>query len=116
MHRFKDLKFWKKSKSLCLDIYANTSNFPNNEQFGLTNQIRRSAVSIASNIAEGSSRSSNKDFSRFLEIASGSAYELETQLMIATEIGYLEIEKSNQLIDELNSIVQMMTKFKSTLK
>ena len=79
MHRFKDLEIWKKSRVFCSSIYEITSNFPESEKFGLTNQLRRASVSIPSNIAEGSSRKTNKGFSRFLQIALGSAYEIETQ-------------------------------------
>ena len=89
MHRFKDLDIWKLSRKFCSQIYITTANFPDSERFGLTNQLRRACVSIPSNIAEGSSRSSNKDFSRFLEIAIGSAYEIETQLLIAFDLGFI---------------------------
>ncbi len=74
MHRFKDLEIWKKSRLFCSSIYETTSKFPESEKFGLTNQLRRDSVSIPSNIAEGSSRNSNKDFSRFLQITLGSPY------------------------------------------
>tara|TARA_R110002073_G_scaffold240878_2_gene402675 strand:+ start:1423 stop:1695 length:273 start_codon:yes stop_codon:yes gene_type:complete len=77
MHRFKDLEIWKRSRVFSSKIYEVTSKFPDSERFGLTNQLRRASVSIPSNIAEGSSRNSNKDFSRFLEIAIGSAYEIK---------------------------------------
>ena len=115
-HNYKELQFWKRSKKLCVSIYQSTSNFPQEEKFGITNQIRRSAVSIPSNIAEGSSRSSIKDFRRFIEIAMGSAYELETQLSIANEIGYISDNSSKALLSELLSVIQMMSKFKSSLK
>lgn len=99
MHRFKDLEIWKRSRIFCKEIYMVTVQFPDTKKFGLTNQLRRASVSIPSNIAEGASRKSNKDFSRFLEIAIGSCYEIETQLLIS-----------------LDSIVKMTSKFKSTLK
>ena len=78
--------------------------------------MRRASISIPSNIAEGASRKSNKDFSRFLEIAIGSAYELETQLLISNDLGFLEQEKSENLLFELNRIVLMTSKFITTLK
>ena len=78
MHRFKELEIWKRSRIFCSKIYSLTNNFPDSEKFGLTNQLRRASVSVPSNIAEGSSRKSNKDFSRFLEITLGSCYEIET--------------------------------------
>lgn len=116
MHRFKDLEIWKQSRLFCTSIYEITYSFPNDEKFGLTNQLRRAAVSIPSNIAEGSSRNSNKDFSRFLEISIGSAYEIETQLLIATDLKFIITEKSEPLIHTLESIIKMMVKFRSTLK
>lgn len=72
MHRYKDLKFWQLSRTFCSDIYIITKSFPDDEKFGLISQLRRASVSIPSNIAEGASRSSNKDFNRFLTIALGS--------------------------------------------
>ena len=116
MHRFKDLEIWKKSRLFCTSIYQITSKFPESEKFGLTNQLRRASVSIPSNIAEGSSRQSNKDFSRFLRITLGSAYEIETQLLIAFDLSFIEKEELDPLLNELDSIIKMTSKFKSTLK
>ena len=116
MHRFKDLEIWKKSRLFCSEIYAITANFPDSEKFGITNQLRRASVSIPSNIAEGSSRASNKDFSRFLEIAIGSAYEIETQLLISNDLKFLESETVETLLNELEEIVKMISKFRTTLK
>ncbi|WP_299247375.1 four helix bundle protein [uncultured Lacinutrix sp.] len=97
MHRFKDLEFWKISRLFCSEIYAITSKFPEFEKFGLTNQLRRASVSIPSNIAEGSSRQSNKDFSRFLQITLGSAYEVETQLLIASDLNFITHEELDSI-------------------
>ncbi|NRA11824.1 MAG: four helix bundle protein [Crocinitomicaceae bacterium] len=116
MHRYKDLQFWKKSKQFSVDIYKLTQDFPKSELYGIANQMRRCSVSIPSNIAEGSSRPSDKEFSRFLDIATGSAYELDTQLSIAHELDYLGVKQYDMLNSQLNSIVQMMSKFKSRLK
>lgn len=116
MHRFKELGIWKKSRLFCTEIYNETASFPQEEKFGLTNQLRRALVSIPSNIAEGSSRNSNKDFARFLEIAIGSAYEVETQLLIAGDLGFLNQEKVTELTNSLEEIVKMTSKFRSTLK
>jgi four helix bundle protein len=116
MHRFKDLEIWKRSRLFCSEIYNVTSNFPESEKFGLTNQLRRATVSIPSNIAEGSSRKSNKDFSRFLEITLGSAYEIETQLLIASDLEFISVKELNDLLSELEEIIKMISKFKSTLK
>ena len=116
MHRFKDLEVWKQSRLFCTSIYEVNSLFPNDEKFGIANQLRRAFVSIPSNIAEGSSRHSNKDFSRFIEIAIGSAYEIETQLLIASDLKFITTEKSGLLINTLENIIKMMSKFRSTLK
>ena len=116
MHRFKDLEIWKLSRQFCSQIYVTTANFPDNEKFGLTNQLRRASVSIPSNIAEGSSRNSNKDFARFLEIAIGSAYEIETQLLIALDLGFIKNDELEKSIIELNEIIKMISRFRSNLK
>ena len=116
MHRFKDLEIWKQSREFCSDIYTITASFPVDEKFGLTNQLRRASVSIPSNIAEGCSRGSNKDFSRFLEIAIGSAYEIETQLLIASDLKFISNEVLENLTLKLNNIVKMISKFRSILK
>lgn len=116
MHRFRELEIWKRSRYFCSKIYETTSKFPESEKFGLTNQLQRAAVSIPSNIAEGSSRKSNKDFSRFLEITLGSAYEIETQLLIAYDLNFIYKEDLNRLNIELSEIIKMISKFKSTLK
>lgn len=87
------------------DIYLLTKDLPAYEQYGLTNQIRRAAISIPSNIAEGSSRKTNPDFARFLEVALGSSFEIETQLLIANELNYLKIEQTSDVLNKL-SILQ----------
>ena len=116
MHKFKELEIWKKSRLFCSEIYKITSNFPDSEKFGLTNQLRRASVSIPSNIAEGSSRSSNKDFARFLQITLGSGYEIKTQLLIAYDLKFINNEDLEKLSQNLESIIKMTSKFKSTLK
>ena len=115
MHRFKDLEVWKQSRLFCKDIYEMTSLFPETEKFGLTSQLRRASISIPSNIAEGASRKSNKDFARFLEITIGSCYEIETQLLIANDLGFIKEENLNPLLLKLDAIVKMTSKFKSIL-
>ena len=116
MHRFKDLEIWKLSREFSSEIYVATSIFPDNEKFGLVNQLRRASISVPSNIAEGCSRSSNNDFSRFLEIAIGSIYEIETQLLISFDLGYVNQSKLDELTNNLNQILKMISKFRSTLK
>lgn len=115
MHRYKDLDIWKLSRLYCSRIYAITSNFPEYEKFGSTNQLRRAAISVPSNIAEGSSRISNKEFSRYLEIAIGSYFEMETQLLISFDLGYIEQSELDALLNELCIIIKMISKFRSTL-
>ncbi|NBL63920.1 four helix bundle protein [Flavobacterium sp. NST-5] len=115
MHRFKELEIWKKSRKFCSEIYNTTADFPSEEKFGLTNQLRRASVSIPSNIAEGSARNSQKDFARFLEIAIGSAYEIETQLLIASDLGFLNIDDLNRLINKIEEIIKMTSKFRASI-
>lgn len=92
-----------------------TLSFPNEEKFRLTNQLRRASVSIPSNIAEGSSRQSNKDFARFLEIAIGSAYEVETQILISSDLGFITPEDLIELSNMLDEIIKMTSRFRATL-
>ncbi|PWL32377.1 MAG: diversity-generating retroelement protein bAvd family protein [Fluviicola sp. XM-24bin1] len=115
MKNFRSLSFWSMSKEFAVEIYGATKTFPRSEQFGLTSQMRPSAVSIPSNIAEGTSRKSDKDFSRFLDIAIGSAHELETQLEIALEIDYLTKDEYNLLHNKLVSITKMIGTYRSKL-
>lgn len=87
---YKDLIVWQKSIDLVKEIYLSTKPFPREEQYGLTNQMRRCAVSISSNIAEGYGRNATGDYKRFLQIAVGSLYELQTQIEISFRLKYLE--------------------------
>lgn len=116
MHRYKDLEIWKQSRRFCKDIYEISSVFPDSEKFGLTSQLRRACISIPSNIAEGASRNSNRDFSRFLEIAMGSCYEVDTQLILANDLEFLPDNKLEILQPKLLSIIKMISKLRSTLK
>lgn len=94
MNDFKDLDVWCKAVDVVTEIYRVSAEFPQSEKFGLTNQIRRASVSIPSNIAEGSARHHSKDFIHCLRIADGSAAEVETQLIIASKLGFIDEEKS----------------------
>ena len=116
MHRYKDLKFWQLSRVFCKEVYQITNQFPQSEKFGLVSQLRRASVSIPSNIAEGASRKSNKDFNRFLMIAFGSCYEIETQLLLSFDLGFINKQELEKLNDTLDQIIKMMSKFSSTLK
>jgi len=102
------LDVWKKSIELVASIYKITSSFPKEELYGLTSQIRRAAVSLPSNIAEGAARNHVNEFRQFLYIALASGAELETQLIIAKMLGFITDEKSQELINELNSISRML--------
>ena len=104
----KDLDVWKKSVSLVTLIYEMTKGFPKDELYGLTNQIRRSAVSIPSNIAEGSARKGNEEFAQFLYIGLGSLSELETQLIIATNLKYISSDRGELIMNDLNDIRRML--------
>lgn len=112
---FRDLLIWRKSKELALDIYKYTKEFPREEEFGLKSQIRRSAVSVPSNIAEGFGRYQTKDFRKFLRIGIGSLFELQTQIILAYELNYFKEEVYNDLIHKSHEIEKMMNSFISKL-
>jgi four helix bundle protein len=104
---YKDLNIWKRSIKVVEEIYKMTKNFPKEEIYGLTSQLRRSAVSIPSNISEGFARFYNKEYRQFLFISLGSCAELSTQIIIALRLGYLESKKANQLLNEIDEISKM---------
>ena len=107
-----DLEIWKKSIELVKMIYKLTENFPAKEQFGLISQIRRAAVSIPSNIAEGSARASHKDAIRFADIALGSLSELETQLIIAKELDFVDsVQHELDLLKQVNALAMGLRKY-----
>ena len=112
MRNFRDLEVWQSSVLFVKRIYIITDTFPKEEKFGLVSQINRCAVSIPSNIAEGCSRTSQKDFSRFLQISLGSAFELETQIEIAKEIGFIDVILHFEIIAELNTIQKRIQSLK----
>jgi len=115
MHNFRKLDIWLKSMDLVVDIYQLTNIFPNHERFGLLSQTQRSAVSIPTNIAEGSAKSSNKDFARFLEMSIGSSYELETVLIIASRLKYIDSDVFLSIQNKITEIQKMITGFKNKL-
>ena len=106
---YKDLTVWQRSIELSLSIYRLTSVFPEHERFGLTGQLRRAGVSIPSNIAEGYGRGTRKDYKQFLSIARGSTLEVQTQLLIANELGYcaldVVLERSQSLSEEVSKML-----------
>jgi four helix bundle protein len=103
------LEAWNQAVELVTDVYRKTDSFPKEERYGLTSQIRRAAVSIPANIAEGAARFSSKEFARFLSNAQGSASELETELLIAHRLGYLDETNFSQLIYQLERIGRLIT-------
>jgi four helix bundle protein len=115
MRNFRTLDIWKKSMRLVTNIYITTATLPDTEKFGLISQMQRCAVSIPSNIAEGCSRSSEKEYKRFLEIAQGSSFELETQLLICESVGYLHSEIVTQLVDDVHHVQRQINGLISTL-
>jgi four helix bundle protein len=116
MKTFRELVVWQKSMDLVTEIYEKTRNFPDEEKYGLTNQIRRASVSIPSNIAEGFGRKSDGDFARFVSIAMGSNYEVQTQLEIARNVGFMDSSQLNLLVEKLEEIDKMLKGLKSKLK
>lgn len=107
MHNFKELKVWKMAMELTVDIYKLTASFPMDERFGLISQLRRSAVSVSSNIAEGCGRKTDQDFSRFLGFSLGSQYEIETQLIISKELNLITNEQFEPLSASLTELQKM---------
>jgi four helix bundle protein len=115
MRTHHDLDVWKNSIQFVSLIYKSTESFPNSEVYGITNQIRRSAVSIPSNISEGAARTSLKEFSHFLSITLGSIAELETQLIISKNLDYLNESQFEKLISDLVSIRRMTLGLKKSI-
>jgi four helix bundle protein len=116
MKYFKNLKVWQKGMGLVVTIYKATTQFPKEEIYGLTSQIKRSTVSIPSNIAEGSGHGSDKDFNRFLNIALGSSFELETQLILAKELEFLSEKDFSNISENLDEVQRMITGLQKDLK
>ena len=112
-HNFREIKIWQEALVIVKEVYAFTSNLPKEEKYGITSQINRSAVSIPSNIAEGSGRTSNKEFIRFLEIAISSSYELETQLILAQDLFNLS---TNDFIENLHALQNRIGGFTRQIK
>jgi four helix bundle protein len=116
MRDFTQLEVWRKAKDLVIDVYRETSCFPAAEQYGLCSQLRRAAVSITANIAEGTGRGSDIDFARFLEMASGSASETRSHLLLAEELGYLKPEIRETVSEKATEIGRMLNSLIETLR
>ncbi len=112
MHNFRELEVWIKSMKLCKLFYTASKDFPKEELFGLTSQSRRSLYSIPSNIAEGAGRDTDAQFSHFLNIALGSSFEFETQILIANDLGFFKNEDFNLIFSEIKHIQNMIAKLK----
>ena len=112
MHNFRELETWKRSNQFAIMIYKLTESFPPKERYNLISQMNRASVSISSNIAEGCSRSSVKDLTRFLDISLGSSFELESQLQIAKGLNYISNGKLKTIITELHQIQKMIQGFR----
>jgi four helix bundle protein len=113
--RFKNLRVWQEAMRVAKEIYKITRTFPESEKFGLTSQLQRAAVSIPSNIAEGSGRNTKKDFAHFLGQARGSLYEVITQLEICVSIGILKLEQISKLLNECESLSKQLNALISSL-
>ncbi|HET8837924.1 MAG TPA: four helix bundle protein [Flavobacteriaceae bacterium] len=107
MHKVEDPKVWKKSMEIVVAIYKLTESFPKEEKYGLISQIRRCAVSIPSNIAEGAGRSTKGEFKNFLSIANGSAYELFTQILLSQKLNILSKDVSDTILEQIVEIQKM---------
>ncbi|KQR72317.1 four helix bundle protein [Pedobacter sp. Leaf176] len=116
MHNFKDLKVWQKSIELAVDVYKAASLLPKDEKYGLISQMKRCSVSVSSNIAEGSGRGSSAQFKYFLNISQGSAFELETQLIISNRLELLDDNLSTGLIEKTTEIQKMIYALDRSIK
>jgi len=110
------LNVWQKSMELVRDIYQITSKFPKNEEYGLSSQMRRAAVSVPSNLAEGAARKGKKEFRHFLSIAQGSLSELDTQIELAHMLGYVAGQRHRELMSKMTEISKMLYGLAKTLK
>ena len=115
MFNFEKLEVWHKAVALADLVYSVTRDFPSDERFGLTNQMRRAAVSISSNIAEGSSRSSKTDFCRYIEIAAGSTFEVVSQANIACQQGFLSAEAHRKIYGDAQELSRMLSGLRKSL-
>ena len=115
MFNFEKLDVWQKAIVLAEIVYSQTRNFPAEERFGLTNQMRRAVISVSSNIAEGSSRMSQTDFSRFIEIASGSLFEVTSQIFIANKQGFLSEEEFGSIYERAEELSRMLSGLRKSL-
>jgi len=115
-HNFKNLKVWQKSVDSAVKVYEVTKLFPSEERFGITSQMRRSSVSVPSNIAEATAKNTSKSFANALDISLGESFELETQAMITDRVGILNDDNFNNLNIDIAEIQKMIIGFKATIE
>jgi four helix bundle protein len=108
LKHYRELKVWQKSYCLCLEVYKATKGFPQDEKYGLTSQIRRSAVSVPSNIAEGYGRKTTQEYLHSLYIAYGSLCEFQTQLLLAVDLGYYHRKEGDDLVHDIEEVERML--------
>lgn len=116
MHRFKELRVWQFARELCKDVYRLSSEFPPEEKYNLTSQMRRASVSILLNIGEGAGRNTKNDFARFLTIASGSAIEVETAAIVAFDQNYITESQLDDISKKVESLNNMLFRFQEKLR
>lgn len=116
MHNLGELKIWNKAMKLATSVYQVASGLPNDEKYGLTSQIKRSVVSISSNIAEGAGRNTDGEFLHFLGIANGSCYELQTQLIITEQLNLLDNKTVQELLNEIAELQKMNYKLQQSIR
>ena len=116
MQNFRDLKVWRKAHSVALSVYKESESFPTTERYGITGQMRRAAVSVPSNIAEGCGRSSNADLARFLHIAMGSASELEYLTVLAHDLRLLDAVQHQTIVNDIEEVKRMLAAFTARVR
>ena len=115
-HDFKELKVWQKCRQFTKDLYSLTYSFPDDEKFGITNQIRRATISISNNIAEGAGRNGKKEFKQFLHIAYGSAVEVENMLILVSDLEFVKADKVTPIYKDLMEIQKMLYSLINSIK
>lgn len=116
MHDYRKLRVWQEGRAFVREVYSATAFYPESELFGLVTQSQRAAVAIPANIAEGSGRSTQRDYARFVDIALGSAFELETLLLLGSDLGFLAQDRLDQLLERLGAIQRMLVRFRQRLR
>jgi four helix bundle protein len=116
MQDFRNLKVWEKAHALTLEVYRGTRDFPSDERFGLTSQLRRSSASVPANLAEGCARGGDIDFARFVNVAAGSASETDYHLLLARDLGYLDEMLYKPLFEKVTEVKRMLNSFERTLR